>query len=332
MCKPKHVSTNLQQKADYTFVLSHLDVLPLCGKMNTQPFSATCFSRPTPRQSNTTSDTNKSSRPKGRGAVIAAHLNPGPAVGRATPENRSVRSAGQRETRDWNRKSEESDASYPTCESAPEASLKTVGSPSSINLNKNSSVESDLLENAITVSSDDDKFEMSQTAQSVLRNIGYILNSSETDDQKLEQSQSLNGVECEIGGNSNGLSQLSSCASDPEPLHVVRDDHSPKLTAFETIFAQVSKPANKSVSLNNQTRQMKGATRSSFPSCRSDGDRGTTTTSNRSRPSEVVLKPTRTESASLPPKGRGASLFTVQSEERKTGLGRASRLESMIRK
>lgn len=299
--------------------------------MNTRPFSKTCFSRPAARQSNATSDTNTASRPKGRGAVIAAHLNPGPPVGRATPENRSVRSAGQRETRDWNRKSEESDASYPTCESAPEASSKTVGSPNSINLNKNSSVEPDLLENAITVSSDDDKFEMSQTAQSVLRNIGYILNSSETDDQKLEQSQSLNGVECEIGGNSDGLSQLASCASDPEPLHVVCDDHSPKLTAFETIFAKVSKPANKSVSLNNQTRQMKGATRSSFPSCRSDADRGTTTTGNRSRPSEV-MKSTRTDSSSQPPKGRGASLFTVQSEERKTGLGRASRLESMIRK
>ena len=110
------------------------------------------------------------------------------------------------------------------------------------------------------------KFVMSQTARSVLRNIADILNSSETDDQKLKQSQGLSCVECETAV----LASPSSYSKDPETLEALRDDHLPKLTAFETIFAQVSKPVNHSVSLNNQTHAVNGTTRKSFPSCRSD--------------------------------------------------------------
>ena len=172
------------------------------------------------------------------------------------------------------------------------------------------------------------RFVMSQTAQLVLRNIGDILNSSETDDQKLKQSQDLNSVEYET----DVLAPLSSYTKDPETLDAVRDDHLPKLTAFETIFAQVSKPVNQSVSLNNQTPAVNGTTRNSFPSCRSDRDPRKTTTGNGSRPSEAILKPTRTYSAPQTAIGRGAGLFTAKSAERKTGFGRASLLESMVRK
>ena len=262
--------------------------------------------------------------------MIAAHVRPDPPVGAATSTDRPGRAAGQSGTRDRNRKSEESDASYTTCESATEALSQTVGLPSNFNLKKASSTEpGSLLENAITVSSDEDKFVMSETAQSVLRNIGDILNSLETDNQKLEQSQNLNLVEYESRGNYEVLAQLLSSTNDSEPLNVDRQGDSPKLTEFETIFAQVSKPANQSVSLNNQTRPVNGTTRSSFPSCRSDVEQGT---SNRNQPSARNLTPPRKDSAPQKPKGRGAGLLTVKSAERKTGLGRASLLESMVHK
>ena len=232
--------------------------------------------------------------------------------------------------------------------SIPTSNSRTVGPPEPVTL----STTEHFPENQIVVSSDEDKFEMTETVRSMLEHIGNVLENPvgepnfgssdrerfhSNDDSHIEKVPSESGAKFAVDGRSSVSIDKESAKNY---LHKTGRDVQPKKAMFHTIFESVSKPTNELKYLDNQDHSAKSADRS-FPSYQQYDNEKTGAcsknrlsrgecnifNSNRQTSQRSTISPARSNHPPSPT-GRGAGLLVSKPPDKKPGgIGRGSLLK-----
>ena len=275
----------------------------------------------------------------GREKVLTAHQNPTSSIW--TPDGAD---ATHRDTKESTLKIREA---FESVSMATPVSRMVGANPVAVN----SSSDERFPEGKIAISSDEDKFKISETVQSVLEHIGDIIDNpskeqcvDHSDIEHIEHSDTKDQLQIDSAEPSENIDTQSKesykeDAKSDNDLHKGSDDSVPKTMTFHTIFESVSKPSNGLKSLDNQNHSARRSCpvyqqydaekrRINLMNRRSDGGSESSSIFGNSRETSQrsTISPARSNQA--PSTGRGVALFAAKSLEKKpSGLGRGSLLK-----